>query len=156
VVLAAEAHVPEGRGDGDRGRALLGVGDAERRAVRLEEGEDLLVEPGGMAELEGDFSSRGERAQARGQALDMEGEVRRQLEEEGAAALAERGRAFDEGADRAVRLLQPGAMGDLLRGLQGEAKRRWRLFGPGAEHGGIGHAIEGVVDLDGREAPRVE
>src|SRR5262249_10274302 len=112
VVLAPEAHVAEGRGDGEGRRPVLRVGNAESRAVRLEEGEDGFVEPGGVTELEGDLARGGERAQARGQALDVDGEIRGELEEERAAAFAERRGALDERADGVVRVLQPGAVGD--------------------------------------------
>jgi hypothetical protein len=56
VFFAAEADVaPVGCGNKLWRGKIVGVGDAESGAVLAEAVEDFIVEPGGVAEIEGDF-----------------------------------------------------------------------------------------------------
>src|SRR4029077_10690251 len=52
VALVAQAEVGVVRGDLDRRRQLLAVGDAQREIARSQPPEHLVIEPGDIAELE--------------------------------------------------------------------------------------------------------
>src|SRR6266852_3935171 len=156
VVRATEPQVAEGRGGYRRGAQVLPIGDAQRGAVLAEEIVGLVVEPALVTELEGRLEARRERAEKVGEALGVEAEVGRELEEEGAELRAEpRRRAAERGGDL-VGIAQAEHVRDALRGLQREAEAGRRLMRPAGEQLGRGEAAEGVVDLDRAERARVE
>ncbi len=82
---------------------------------------------------------------------------RRQLKQHRAALGAECRQIAVENGDRIGRRVrfQPRLMRNAPRRLDREPEVRRRCLCPSLEHVGLGHAIEGVVDLDGRQAFRV-
>src|SRR5690606_39956523 len=90
VALAAQPQVAVGRGR-DEGRvALLArVGDAERDLARAQGGEDVVVEPGLVAELERRAPAAGQRVEERLEPRQVLLQVGRELEQRGAELRAE-------------------------------------------------------------------
>src|SRR5215471_5108329 len=151
VVLPAEAQVPPpGRRDEGRGEVLV-LRDAEGAAPGLQRLEDVVLEPGWVAELERAARRRRQDRQELRQPRQVLLEVRRELEEDRPHPVSERDRDLEEVGDRVARLLQALPVRDLLRSLQGEEEAVRHLLGPLREHLRTRHSVERVVDLDGRE-----
>ena len=74
--------------------------------------------------------------------------VRRQLKERGPEPLFQGSSHFEKIGHRLVAVLEALHVRDPLRRLEDELKVGGDLARPGFEHRGLGHAIEGVVDLD--------
>src|SRR6185503_3816071 len=155
VLDGAEAEVaPVRRGHRGR-RALLVIDDAERDVPAAQQPVDLLVEPGGMAELEGDPQVGREQIEHPTQALHVLLEVRRELEEQRTELPPEEAGRVAEVANGILHLLQALEVRDLLRGLEREGEVIGGGGRPAGHRLGIRQPVEGVVDLDGREALRI-
>ena len=152
VALIAQAEVaPVGRHLEGRGR-LLGVGDAERGVGGAQALVDIVGEPAVVAELEGTAESRGKLDEKTAQAVQILLEVGGQLEEHGPELRPQPGRRVDKVAERVADLAQAREVRDALGRLEGEGESGGRLRDPAGDGLGIGHAVEGVVDLHGGEA----
>ena len=150
VVLAVEAQVgPVG------GQAARVVGqqvvDAQGRAVGLQHGVDVLVQPARVAELDRPAlaARRGgeEAVEPRGVGLP----VRRQLDEDGAEGRAQLAGDLEEALDRFVRILEALDVAAVAAEFQGVFEALRRGLAPVPEGLRPRQVVEGVVDLDAVE-----
>src|SRR5262249_18839246 len=130
VVLAPQPRVPPVGGRDERRREILVLRDAERGAARAKRLENLVVEPGGVPELEGRADSRRQGRQERLEALPVLLQIRRQLKEDGAEPAAERRRDLEEVVDRVAGLLEPLLVRDPLRRFEHEDETGRDLLRP--------------------------
>ena len=155
VALIAQAEVaPVGRHLEGRGR-LLGVGHAERGVGGAQALVDIVGEPAVVAELEGTAEPRGKLGEEAAQAVQILLEVGGQLEEHGPELRPQPRRRVDKVAERVADLAQAREVRDALGRLEGEGELGGRLRDPAGDGLGIGHAVEGVVDLHRGEALRI-
>ena len=103
-----------------------------------------------VAELEGGPRPLGQQLTELRQARDVGLEVRRQLEQQDAQPITERGRRLQQVAGLVVGLHEPLEVRDAPRRLDREAEAVGYLVTPRLDHARPGHAVEGVVDLDRR------
>src|SRR5262245_54704140 len=111
-----------------------------------------------MADLQGEAKRRRRQAQELVEAADVDAEVRRELEEDRAQASGpdQRPHRGQEPLEQLVALAEPLDVGQLLVELEGELEPARHAVGPLADRALGRHAIERVVDLDGRKLPSVE
>ena len=150
-----EAEIAVWRGGADDGLGVLALGGDERHLMLAEQGADVVGEPGGVAELQGGFPAPGNERQERREALEVELHVGRKLEQRGAALVAERVTDAEEVTHHVVRVLEAGMVGDALGRLDAEGEPVGDGRGPFDDDAFLGHAVEGVVDLDRGETRRV-
>ena len=127
---------------------VLRLGDAQRRVMFAQQCEDLFVEPRLMAELERARASCGSSAQkvvaARQSFFKFGGNWNRSGPSRSSARPATSSRYDTVSSD----VLQPLDVRDPLRRLEHEPEIGRHLARPRFQHRRLGHAIEGVVDLD--------
>src|SRR5208283_3144076 len=104
-----------------------------------------------MAKLEGDAPARWQLLKKFPQSGKVLSEERRQLEQEHAEFVPECTGTAQKLRHVRFGLAQTLVMGDAAWGFQGEGELLGDLFRPLPEHRLGGHAVEGIVDLDGWE-----
>ncbi len=130
--------------------ALEVVGN-EADAVAIEQREDLIVVPAGVAELDDMLEVAGQLLEEIPEPLEVFVEARRQLVEDRAERRLEPAGEGDEIVDFR---LAPGELlhvGQETVGLDRIAKARRRFLAPAVEGRGQGQAVEAGVDLDRAE-----
>ena len=138
VGAIAKAQVAEVRGRRRRGGACLGVGDAEGRVPGAEDPVHLVVEPRGMAELDGHADGRGHPREAGAKTAGILPEVRGQLEEERTELGAEPARPCRGSGEGLGDVTQAGEVGDPLWDLQGEDEPRRGVLVPAGDRLRVG------------------
>src|SRR6266404_9565483 len=158
VVFEAQSGVGEAGGE-QVGRCLLvGLRKAERGLVLTKNGVCFVGIPRRMAHLEGESESFRAKSKKVFEQRTIEFEVGRELNKDGAevVAVVENTGDFQKTFQCALAVAEPLNVGDLLVGLQREAKAFRYALGPVQKRGLGGHAIETVIDFDRRELLRVE
>src|SRR5215210_103489 len=137
-------------------RVLRAVRDHERNAVRLQQLVHVARVPGGMAKLEAVPPLR-QRRERGGQPLVVPLEGRRQLPENGAHLRRrhERRDPLVEERDPRLQAGEPLDVRDVAAHLHGEEEAGRAPLGPATHGRDIREPVEGVVDLDRVEEPRV-
>src|SRR6267143_4112022 len=137
-----------------RRRVVFALREAQRRAGRLERVVYIVGEPALVAKLERGAMSLGQQVEKFAQPRQVFLHERRQLEKHRAALGAECHQVLVEKTDRiGCRFrLEPRHMGDAARSLDREAEALRRRRRPAFEHVHLGHSIEGVINLDARQA----
>jgi hypothetical protein len=155
VGAVAEAEISEVRRR-DHGRGpLLRVGDAERRVAAAEEVVDLVVEPRWVADLDGHPDGGRHPRETLAEAAGVLPEVRRKLEEERTALVAEPRDRVEKLGEGLGDVAQAGEMRDPLRHLEREDEPRGRHLRPAGDRLARRHPAEGTVELDRGKALRV-
>src|SRR6185436_52308 len=114
-----------------------------------------LGEPRLVPELEGGPHVGWDELEEARQARDVLPELRRELEQDRAEALAHRAVDVEREGEIRGAVLQALDVREALARLDDEAEVAARLRLPALDHAGLRRAVEGVVDLDRGEARRV-
>src|ERR1700738_3852208 len=155
IVLAAEPEVSERGGAHQRNRGFLGLRHAEGAARRAQRREDLVVEPGGVAELESGAQAGRQEREKLAQQWKILLQIWRQLIQDRPRPLAQLARRGGEHAQELAAVAQPLLVGDALPGLEREAEPPGHLRGPASHRLRRGLAVEGGVDLQRPQLARV-
>src|SRR6187549_124711 len=126
VALVAQAEVAVVGGLDDRRGLVARIRDAQGQVARPQALVDRILEPRGVAELEGRRHLRRQRVEERVEDVEVALQVRRQLEQQRRQAGTEAGREIAEAADEIADVLEAAIVGDALGRLQCEAERLGR------------------------------
>lgn len=158
VVFEAQASVGKTGSEYVGWRLFVGLGEAERRLVPAKNGVRFVGVPRGMAHLEGERKGGWTKCKKIFQQRAIEFEIGRELNKDGAKVVAfvENAGDFQKTFQRAFAVAETQNVSDFLVGLQGEAKAFRDALGEVQKRAFGGHAVEGVIDFDGRELLGIE
>jgi len=150
-----EAHVG-GAADGEPGNRQAGkVVHAEARPVPVEQAENLVTQPGWVAELEHMGEIIGQGVEECGEPFWVAAPARWELVEDGSEARPEPAHPVEELAQRFVWLRELFQVGDVAVGFDGEDKAGRRRRRPVLDRCEAWEVVEAVVEFDGIEDARV-
>src|SRR5712692_3272660 len=133
-----------------RARPLLLVSDNQRRSVRFEPAEEVVVEPRVMPELRrGRSSKRGQKPVKQGQVDLARG---RKLQQDRAEPIAQRTEALADQRREPDAIEGFTGVRESPVGFHAEAEISWRAFSPFEQRGLRRRAIEASVQLDPMQA----
>jgi len=140
---------PVGRAPQRRQWQGVAVGPAQGGAATFEQPAYVVDPPGRVPWLHRDPAARRERGKGAVQPLELEPQVRRQLQQHRAELVTEAGHAVHQPGDGFLRVLEPLEVGEEAGCLDGQDVVGRRPGGPGLEALPRRQPVEGVVDLDG-------
>src|SRR6185312_8123414 len=127
----------------------------QREILRLQPCIHIVGKPPRIAKLERGTRAGRQRLEKSIEHDEVLLKIRRQLKQDRPELRAARRGHLEEIRRRVHAIAQAGEMRDALRRLQGEPEAFGRRAAPALHRLLIRHAVEGVVDLDAREARRV-
>ena len=157
IVIPAKAEVtPGSRFDPWSFDCVFTIDVAQSTVELFQQCEHFVIEPRGVAELEGDGSSERNQVEEIGESLNILAKVAGKLKEDQPQSILQRIRSLDQVFEGVPYFFETLQMRDRPGGFEDETKIRRHLLGPALEHRSFGKAVERVIDFDSWQTLGVE